>query len=173
MPGMPGVGHAVAIDTVTAYGPCNVKVQPATYNDRIGTIELSASFDQLGLRGESHLIGKFEITLQPGKRAMGLFRQRYADRLWPIFGFWAVPFAVETALGRLVPRPSDPDVMLRTAEPGLFAIPPYGAWFEKWDSINLVRADDLQGPTMALVEQAGHCLINAGEEPTTPEAYRR
>ncbi len=39
-------------------------------------------------------------------------------------------------------------------------------------SINLVRADDLQGPTMTLVEQAGHCLINAGEAPVTPEAYR-
>jgi hypothetical protein len=173
IPNLPGFPHAVAIDNVTAYGPCNARVRPAAFSERAGRIEMGASFNEFELRGESHLVGKFQITLQAGKQAQGLFRQRYIDRLWPIFGFWSVPFVIETAIGRLVPRPSDPEAILRSAEPGEFAIPPLGSWFEKGDPINLVLATNPDGPTVAMIEHAAHCLINAGDHPTVPPSYLR
>src|SRR6185369_50486 len=55
IPNLPGFPHAGAIDNVTAYGPCNARVRPATFSERAERIEMGASFSEFELRGESHL----------------------------------------------------------------------------------------------------------------------
>jgi hypothetical protein len=79
---------------------------------------------------------------------------------------------IETSLGRLVPRPTEPPVLLRSAEPGEYAIPPIRTWFEKWDPISLVREEDPDGPTLAVVEHAMHIMLNAGKGACRPAVLR-
>jgi len=161
----------VGIDTVSAAGACNATATNALFNEALGRITIQATFSNFELRGESKLIGPFRILLQNGKSAIGRFRQRYAHELWPISGEWEVPFRVESALGALIPRPSEPPVLLKSAEPGEFAIPPIGSWFEKWDPISLVDENDPEGPTIAIVEHAMHVMLNIGSAPAIPAFY--
>jgi hypothetical protein len=170
-PGAEGLGRAVEVDNVAAAGACNAQAADVALRSDTGRVEVLANFNRFELRGVSIIIGQFRVVLQEGRRAVGRFQQRYADALWPLHGAWEVPFVIETRLGRLIPRPSDPPVLLRSAEPGEFAIPPIGSWFEKWDPISLVREDDPDGPTLAVIDHAMHCMICPGAEPKVPPFY--
>lgn len=169
----PGSQSIVQIDTVAAAGACNAVAMPATFNRKLQRVEIAAAFDAFELRGRSSILGDFRILLQSGKRATGRFRQIHLTSVWPIHGSWSVPFVIETQMGRLIPRPTDEDVLLKSAAPGEFAIPPIGVWFEKWDPINLVLEGDPNGPTLAVCEEAMHCMVNVGPEPSIPEFYVR
>ena len=163
----------VAIDTVTAAGSCNAKGKATRINRELQRIEIETEFSDFDLRGVSHLIGKFQILLQADQFAKGVFRQRFAGKLFPLLGEWSVPFKIVTELGVRIPRPTESPVLLRSAEPGEFAIPPIGSWFEKWDPINLVHADFPDGPTVAIVEHAMHVMLNIGDKPSIPEFYHQ
>lgn len=168
---MEGTVGSANIDVVTAAGACPAQVVNTTINERIGRIEVTAGFAEFDLRGRSSHIGDFQILLQKGQRAHGVFRQRHAHRLFPFTGEWTVPFLIRTRMGDLIPRPTDTPVVLRAAEPGEFAIPPIGTWFEKWDPISLVAADQPDGPTVAIVDHAMHVMLNEGREPARPPFY--
>lgn len=169
----PGSQSAVQLDTVAAAGSCSAAVTSHQFNTLHQRIEMQATFRNFELRGRSSILGPFEILLQEGRAAEGRFRQVFAESLWPVHGQWTVPFVLKTALGRLIPRPTDEPVVLRSAAPGEFAIPPIGVWFEKWDPINLVLESDSDGPTIAICEEAMHCMINVGAGPATPQFYAR
>jgi hypothetical protein len=164
----PGSRSLVQVDTVAAAGACPAHATAVDFNRNLQRIEIAAEMRTFGLNGTSNVIGPFAITLQQGKRPVGRFRQVYADCLWPIHGSWTVPFVIETRLGRLIPRPSDEDVVLKSSEPGEYGIPPIGVWFEKWDPVNLVMEGDPDGPTVAICEHAMHCMLNVGKEPKIP-----
>lgn len=165
--------RTIVTDTLAAAGRCNAQVEATGVNRDFGRIEARAMFSDFEMRGNSPYLGPFEITLQEGRKAEGLFRQRYGDSLFPLSGEWRVPFQVQTRLGLLIPRPSDPEVALRSAEPGEFAIPPIGSWFQKWDPIALVSIDMPDGPTIATIDHAMHCMLNSGDGPDIPPFYRR
>jgi hypothetical protein len=156
---------AVVIDNVAAAGNCNAKAVNAFVDEEAGRVQIEATFGDFDMRGISNLIGKFQVVLQEGQEAVGRFRQRYADSLYPLHGAWEVPFVFKAEVGSLIPRPTDPPVVLRSAEPGEYAIPPLGSWFEKWDPIALVNADDPEGPTLAVIEHAMHVMLATGSEP--------
>ena len=169
----PNSKSLVQIDTVAAAGSCNATATLHAFNSTNQRIEIEATFSNFELRGRSSIVGPFRILLQNGRQAQGRFRQYYADSLWPIHGGWNVPFLIETTLGNLIPRPTDDDVVLRSAAPGEFSIPPLGVWFEKLDPINLVLENDPEGPTMAVCEHAMHCMLNVGSSPAIPDFYVR
>jgi hypothetical protein len=156
---------AIAIDNVAAAGSCNAKAVDAFVNEETGRVQVEAAFGDFDMRGVSNLIGKFQVVLQEGKEAVGHFSQRHRNSLYPLHGAWEVPFVFKAKVGSLIPRPTDPPVVLRSAEPGEYAIPPLGSWFEKWDPISLVNADDPEGPTLAVIEHAMHVMLDTGSEP--------
>lgn len=164
----PGSRSMVQIDTVAAAGACPATGTAAAFDRARQRLQIDAEMPVMDLKGTSRILGPFEISLQKGKRGIGRFRQVFADSLWPIQGAWSVPFVITTRLGRLIPRPSDDEVVLRSAEPGEFEIPPLGTWFEKWDPINLVAEDNPDGPTLAICEHAMHCMLNVGDRPDIP-----
>ena len=96
---------AVVTDNISAAGTCNAQVTQAFVNESVGRIELETTFNNFELRGESHMFGKFEVTLQEGKPAKGRFWQRYKESLYPLQGEWYVPFQVNSRFGVLIPRP--------------------------------------------------------------------
>lgn len=163
--------NLVQIDVLAAAGACNAHAVANYINEDISRIQVEARFNQFELKGRSHILGPFRILLQDGAEAKGTFRQRYADSLFPLQGEWLVPMVIETSLGRLIPRPTEAPVLLRSAEPGEFEIPPIGTWFEKWDPISLVREDDPDGPTIAVVEHAMHIMLNKGKGPAVPPFF--
>ena len=169
----PGRSSLVQLDTLAAAGACTATANPATFNSEIQRVEIQATFTDFELRGRSSIIGPFRVLLQDGRQAQGRFRQQFANSVWPIHGSWSVPFALETTLGRLIPRPTDEEVVLKSAAPGEFAIPPIGVWFEKWDPINLVLSTDPDGPILAVCEHAMHCMLNVGNTPTVPDFFAR
>jgi len=160
-----------AVDNVTAAGACNAHVVSTRINKSTSRIELETTFNEFDLRGVGHLVGPFRILLQSGKTAKGAFRQRYANSLFPLQGEWEVPLEIETRMGRMIPRPTEPPVLLRSAEPGEMQIPPIGTWFEKWDPISLVSRDAPEGPTLAIIEHAMHVMLNVGSKPEVPPFY--
>jgi hypothetical protein len=162
---------AITVDNVTAAGNCNARAVTASVNEDVGRVEIETTFAEFDMRGTSNLIGKFQVVLQEGKAAAGHFSQRYADSLYPLHGAWEVPFMFKADFGSLIPRPSDSPVVLRSAEPGEYAIPPIGSWFEKWDPIALVRVEEPDGPTVAVIEHAMHVMLNAGPEALAPAFY--
>jgi hypothetical protein len=166
-----GAVVSAIVDNVTAAGACPAEVSATAINEKIGRIEVTAGFREFDLRGTSHHLGFFQILLQKGKSARGVFRQRHAHSLFPFTGEWTVPFLIRTQRGDLIPRPTDNPVVLRAAEPGEFEIPPIGTWFEKWDPISLVAANQPDGPTVAIVDHAMHVMLNAGREPAIPPFY--
>jgi hypothetical protein len=156
---------ALAIDNVAAAGSCNAKAVDAFIDEDAARVQVEATFGDFDMRGVSNLIGKFQVVLQEGKEAVGRFSQRHRDSLYPLHGAWEVPFVFKAEVGSLIPRPTDPPVVLRSAEPGEYAIPPLGSWFEKWDPISLVNVDDPEGPTLAVIEHAMHVMLDTGSEP--------
>jgi len=168
----PSQASRVQIDTVAAVGHCPAFLTDVVINDAIGRVEVHATFREFELRGRSSVIGPFAVLLQKGKEAKGLFRQRFADSLWPTHGSWKVPFLLETKLGRLIPRPTDEEVVLKSASPGEYGFPPLGAWFEKWDPIELVQESEPDGPTLAVVQHAMHLMHNIGKDPAVPDFYK-
>ena len=173
VPSMEQSRGMVAVDNVTAAGACNAQAVSARINKRTGRIEVETTFNDFDLRGVSHLIGPFRITLQADKAAKGTFRQRYTNALYPLHGEWEVPFEIETRMGRMIPRPTEPPVLLRSAEPGEFQIPPIGTWFEKWDPISMVGRENSDGPTLAIIEHAMHVMLNIGSKPDVPPFYHK
>lgn len=158
----------IKIDNVTATGVCNVEAVRAMVDDQTGRVKVVATFADFDMRGVSDLIGRFQVVLPEQGEAVGWFVQRYPDSLYPLHGTWRIPFLFKSDFGDLVQRPTDPPMEMLSAEPGLHAIPPIGSWFENWDPVALVRADDPDGPTVAVVEHAMHVVVNAGDSPTRP-----
>jgi len=169
----PNSNSLVQLDTLAAAGACPAEMTHSAFNRELQRVEIQAVFSDFELRGRSAIIGPFKVLLQEGRQAQGRFRQQFANSLWPIHGSWSVPFVLETTLGRLIPRPTDEEVILKSAGPGEFAIPPIGVWFEKWDPINLVLASDPEGPTLVVCEHAMHCMLNVGSAPAIPDFYTR
>lgn len=165
--------ETVTKDTVVAAGNCNAHVVESFVNEEIGRIELNTAFNDFEMRGSSHFFGDFEIVLQKGRRAEGRFWQKSLNSLFPLNGEWNVPFQVESRFGTLIPRPTDPPVMLRSAPPGEFSIPPIGSWFEKWEPISMVDINDPDGPTLVTVDNAMHVMLNPGNGPKVPPFYER
>jgi hypothetical protein len=164
---------AITVDNVAAAGACKAQAVDVSVNEKTERIEVQATFADFDMRGTSNLIGKFQVVLQDGEEAVGHFSQRYASTLYPLHGAWEVPFVFKAELGSLIPRPSDAPVVLRSAEPGEYAIPPIGSWFEKWDPIALVSAEEPDGPTIAVIEHAMHVMLSTGREPSEPGFYWR
>jgi hypothetical protein len=169
----PTARSLVQLDTVVAAGSCKATATVSSFNNSLQRTEIQAVFSNFELRGRSSIVGPFTILLQAGRQAQGRFRQQFADSLWPIHGAWTVPFVIETSLGSLIPRPTDEEVILKSASPGEFSIPPIGVWFEKWDPIDLVLETNPDGPTLAICEQAMHCMVNVGANPAMPDFYVR
>lgn len=163
----------VQLDTVVAAGKCGATATASAFNRSVQRTEIQAVFSDFELRGRSSVVGQFQILLQPGRQAEGRFRQQFAETLWPIHGTWTAPFVIETSQGRLIPRPTDEAVTLKSASPGEFSIPPLGVWFEKWDPIDLVLESNPDGPTLAVCEHAMHCMLNIGDGPAIPDFYTR